>query len=299
MVISNISAGLGNQLFQYAVGLHLAMINKTEYKIDTSRYGNAEPDPMLSIRACGLDNFNITAQKASIEDLNKFLFLPKNKFFRHFIRFYSRPQNYFKKKYILEPEVNYFKFDPRVLSVKYKKDIYLDGYWLSEKYFKSIENIIRKEFSFKELPDKINDQIIQKMEKENSVCIHIRHGDNVNIPGGVTPLEYYYQAVTIIAQRIVNPVFYIFSDDPEWAHKNLKLDYPATYISHNGDKKNHEDLRLMTHCKHHIIGNSTFSWWGAWLAKNDQQIVISPKYHHSCILPLSETDYLPRGWLIL
>ncbi len=298
MIINKISAGLGNQLFQYAFGYNLALLNKTDYKIDTTEYKEAVPDPIQGIRICGLDKFNITAPKADKKDLAEFNFLTKNKVFRHFVRFYSRPNNYFKKKYIIEPERNYFKFDPRILSAKIKKNTYIEGYWQSEKYFKNIEHIIRKEFSFKEEPNEINKKIIKDIETNNSICIHVRHTDNIKIKEGVLPISYYHKAVNEIVKKINNPVFYIFSDDPEWAHNNLKLEYPTVYISHNGDNKNYEDLRLMTYCKHHIIGNSTFSWWGAWLGKKNGQIVFSPRSHHSCKnLPLS--DYIPTNWIFI
>lgn len=298
MIISNIGAGLGNQLFQYALGKHLSILNKTEYRIDTSGYKDANPDSKLGVRICGLDNFNISAPKASKNDLAEFDFLVKNKFFRHFIRFYSRPNNYFKRKYILEPEINYFKFDPRILTAKLKRDVYVDGYWQSGKYFKDIENIIRKEFSFKDEPSEINSRVIKEMRENNSVSVHVRHGDNVNMVNGVLPLDYYRRASEKIVVKIKSPVFYIFSDDPEWVCNNLKFNYPTVYISHNGDKKSHEDLRLMTHCKHHIIGNSTFSWWGAWLGKKDNQIVYSPKSHHS-YPNLPSSDYIPSDWIFI
>lgn len=298
MIVSNISAGLGNQLFQYALGCHLAILNNTEHKIDVSGYKVVDPDPVQGVRVCSLDNFNITAQKASVEDLTKFNFLTKNRFFRHFIRFYSRPNNYFKKKYIIEPEKNYFKFDQHILLNKIEKDVYIEGYWQSEKYFNNIENIIRKEFSFKEDPDEVNSRIIKEIEGSNSVSIHVRHGDNRRMVNGVLSLEYYLLAVKEISSTVNNPIFYIFSDDPEWARNNLKLEYPTVYISHNGDKKNYEDLRLMTHCKHHILGNSTFSWWGAWLGKKEGQIVYSPKSHHS-YPDLPSVDYIPANWTFL
>ncbi|MEK7568569.1 MAG: alpha-1,2-fucosyltransferase [Patescibacteria group bacterium] len=298
MIISNISAGLGNQLFQYAFGCHLAVLNKTEHKVDISGYKEIEPDPIRGVRVCGLDNFNITAKQASKEDMVKFNFLLKNKIFRHLIRFYSKPDSYYKRKYILEPEKNYFKFDPCILATKQQNDVYVEGYWQSEKYFKNIENIIRKELSFKEVPDEINSRMIKDIDGSNSVSLHVRHGDNTKMINGVLPLEYYHRAVMEIALKIKDPIFYVFSDDPEWARNNLKLKYPTIYVSHNGDKKNHEDMRLMTHCKHHILGNSTFSWWGAWLGKKEGQIVFSPKSHHSCP-NLPSTDYIPANWMFL
>ncbi|PIP69241.1 hypothetical protein COW91_00400 [Candidatus Nomurabacteria bacterium CG22_combo_CG10-13_8_21_14_all_32_8] len=298
MIVSNITGGLGNQLFQYALGCHMAILNGTEHKIDVSGYLDATPDPILGVRICGLDNFNITAKHASNEDITQFNFLLKNKIFRHLMHFYSTQNSYYKRKYILEPEINYFKFDPSILAAKQNSDVYVEGYWQTEKYFKNIENIIRKEFSFKNNPGEVNTRMIKEIEGCNSVSVHVRHGDNMRMENGILPLEYYRSAVKEIALRIKDPVFYVFSDDPEWTRDNLEIKYPTVFVSHNSDKKNFEDLRLMTYCKHHILGNSTFGWWGAWLGKKDGQIVFSPKSHHS-YPNLPATDYIPAGWTFL
>lgn len=295
MIVSKISSGLGNQLFQYAFGIYISKINKTEHKVDISGYKDVAPDPKLGIRICGLDHFNITSKYATVDDLREFNFLVHNRFFRRLIRFYSLKNNYYKRKYIIEPENNYFHFDPKVLEYRQEGNVYIEGYWQSEKYFKGVEDIVRKELTFKNKPNKINSETIKQIESSNSICIHIRHGDNVNMENGVLPLDYYYRAVDKISERVTNPVFYIFSDDPDWVKENLKLEHSTVYVSHNDAENCHEDLRLMTHCKHHIIGNSTFSWWGAWLGKKENQIVFSPRSNHS-YQDLPSSDHIPEEW---
>lgn len=299
MIISKIGGGLGNQLFQYSLGRQLSILNDTEYKIDISDYAGSKADPKLGVRVCGLGNFNIQASPANDRDLGGFKYLTDNKIFRRFLRLYSRPTTYFKRRYILEPEKNAFRFDPNVLGIRTSRKIYLEGYWVAEKYFQNISNVIKDDLTFKQEPDEVNQEMIRRIAAGNSVSIHIRHGDNVLIEGGkaVLPASYYSTAVRKIADRIADPVFYIFSDDPDWARDNIKLNYQAVYVSHNGDEKNYEDLRLMTNCKHNIIGNSTFSWWGAWLGKKDGQIVIAPKCHLD--KDVSDLDYYPAGWEIL
>lgn len=299
MIIVKLTGGLGNQMFQYALGLHVSMINKLPLVMDLTAFEGIVADPHKGARVFSLKPFNLSAGIASIETLSKFNFYLKSLFFKRLLRFYTGKDSYFKRKYIIEPSSNYFHFDPRILKHIIQGDVYIEGYWQSEKYFNEIEDIIRKEFSFKDEPDEINKKIIQEMESVDSVSIHVRRGDNAtssSLGNGVLPTEYYHAALRKLEVDVKAPVLYIFSDDPKWVEENLKFTYKTVYISHNGDEKNYEDLRLMTHCRHHIIGNSTFSWWGAWLGKKSNQIVIAPKTYQANI-DISNTDFLPKEWI--
>ena len=301
MIIIRLVGGLGNQLFQYALGRHLSLINNQELKIDTSYYSGATPNAQKGIRVYGLDNFNISATEASEAELRRSKKFFKSTLLARGLRKINRMRNFVNCYYMVEPENLYWKFQPSVLNKKIAKDVYIEGYWQTEKYFIDIEPIIRRELSFKNTPDEVNMKLINEIKNENSIALHIRHGDNANEYAkahGVLPLDYYYKAINIIANKIENPSFYIFSDDPEWARENLKLDFQTQYISHNGDIKNYEDLRLMSNCKHHIIGNSTFSWWGAWLGKKANQIVIAPKYYQENH-DISQKDFYPDNWIII
>ena len=162
-------------------------------------------------------------------------------------------------------------------------NVYLNGYWQSEKYFNNIEDIIRKEITFKKEPNDLNKKHIDKIISANSVSVHIRRGDYMNNPStkkklGLCSDEYYFKAINYIAENIENIHFFIFSDEPQIA-KNLleKIKHPKTFIYNNNDNGS-EDLRLMSYCKHNIIANSSFSWWGAWLNKNNNKIVTAPKH---------------------
>lgn len=299
MIINSINAGLGNQLFQYALGCHLSMLRNTKHKIDISKYNpSATPDPLKGVRFCGLQNFNITAEVASKNDMKKFWLYLNNRLFRKLVRICNKYLGYRTKKYVIEMESNHYTFQKDILTTDYKGDVYLEGFWCSEKYFIGIEDIIRKEFTFKDPSVGLNKELIEKMRGENAVCIHIRHGDNAGFKGGVVSMKYYDDAMEYIKSRVSNPVFYVFSDDIEWSKNNLSKNSTYHFVSHNDDSKNYEDLRLMTHCKHHIIGNSSFSWWGAWLAKNEGQIVIAPQKHHSS-RDLSSLDYIPEKWIVM
>ncbi|MBT9150861.1 MAG: O-antigen biosynthesis glycosyltransferase WbnK [candidate division WS2 bacterium] len=125
------------------------------------------------------------------------------------------------------------------------------------------------------------------------MSLHIRRGDYVfnlhtNQFHGTCDLDYYFRCVEYLTTKVKNPHFFIFSDEPEWARNNLKLSYPTTLVDHNEADKNYEDLRLMSQCKYHIIANSTFSWWGAWLSQNPEKIVFAPKRW------LKSDDYNPK-----
>jgi len=102
----------------------------------------------------------------------------------------------------------------------------------------------------------------------------------------------------MITKKVLNPHFYIFSDDTKWGERNLRLDHPTTYVKNNNDEKCYEDLHLMTLCKHHIIANSSFSWWAAWLSTNPRKIVIAPqKWFNNATR--NTKDLIPQAWTLI
>jgi hypothetical protein len=199
-----------------------------------------------------------------------------------------------------------FSFDPTVLDAP--RNVYLDGYWQSEKYFKEIENVIRREFCFKTEPERRNGETANRIKAVNAVCVHVRRTDYVSDPAtnqfqGLCPLEYYREAVRLIASRVSKPRFFVFSDEPDWAQANLELEGPTIFVTGNDLEKGYEDLRLMALCRHHIIANSSFSWWGAWLS-NSKGIVVAPKKWFKSTKWLNNTeldtsDLIPTGWFRL
>lgn len=301
MIIVRLVGGLGNQMFQYALGRHLSISRNRELRLDISGYDGNVADPLKGVRIFSMHPFNIQAKFAQASDLGPFVWVKKTNLPYKLLRRINRFGNYRNKSYIVEPSVFYFKFDPQLLKADLSDPVYIEGYWQTEKYFKAIEDVIRKDFTFKEPPTGFNADLLNRIENTSSVCLHIRHGDNATAVAkqhGVLPLEYYMKAVKLLTQKIKNLEFYIFSDDPDWAKANLKLDYPAQYVNHNGDNKNYEDLRLMIACNHHIIGNSTFSWWAAWLGKKTGQMVFAPKKYHM-EGTLQAIDLYPESWQLL
>ncbi len=179
--------------------------------------------------------------------------------------------------------------------------MYLQGYWQSEKYFKDIEKIIRDDFTFSEEPDYQNKQMADTIKCCEAVSLHVRRGDYVSNPvtteyHGICSEDYYRRAVREVERYCKNPQFFVFSDDPSWAKENLETGYPTTIIDFNGSEKDYEDLRLMSLCQHHIIANSSFSWWGAWLSWNPQKIVIAPKKWFNRP-EINTQDLIPESWI--
>ena len=271
MIIVKLMGGLGNQMFQYALGRRMAYVLGVKLKLDIFGFTN------YKLRTYGLSPFNIQENFASPEEVTA-LKVRKQGIAEHVIRQVLRKPPKPAPTYIREKKL--FHFDPDILDLP--DGVYLEGSWQNEKYFADIEAIIRQEFTVK-IPQAGKDkELAEQIASCESVSLHIRRGDYVsnshtNQIHGTCDQEYYLRCVDCLTQTVKNPHFFIFSDEPEWAHNNLKLSYPTTILDHNKADKNYEDLRLMSQCKHHIIVNSTFSWWGAWLSQNPEKIVFAPK----------------------
>jgi len=182
-------------------------------------------------------------------------------------------------------------------------NIYLEGYWQSEKYFKHIESIIRNDFTYINETDSDNLKILNRIKGSESIAIHFRRGDYINNRKtnevhGICSMEYYNSAVDYIAQKVSSPYFFIYSDDIEWVKRNLSIKYNKMFVDINTPEKASNDLRLISNCKHQIIANSSFSWWGAWLNQNPEKIVIAPKKWFMDE-KRNTSDLIPEKWIRL
>lgn len=202
------------------------------------------------------------------------------------------------RNYIEEPG---FGFYPELLHVP--DGVFLSGYWQSEKYFFNISDTIRSDFTFCLPPSESNAALAVAISKHDidSVSLHIRRGDYVHNPAvnavhGSCSLVYYQDAMAHVAGCVKNPHFYVFSDDLDWVAGNFPMSYPYTLVGHNRGSSSYEDMRLMSMCRHHVIANSSFSWWGAWLNSKPGKIVVAPKCWFSNANP---ADVLPEGWVRL
>ncbi|MES2314819.1 MAG: alpha-1,2-fucosyltransferase [Patescibacteria group bacterium] len=304
MIITRISGGIGNQLFQYALGRALSLKNSTELRLDTHFYGlNIEPD-----RSFKLPHFNITNIEQLIATDSDFIKtgIPDpikqdtlSKIIRKGFRFIESIKPLHKRKVILEPG---FDFIPEVMSIDH--DSYLSGVWQSEKYFKGFEAVIRNDLQLKKpLSDKAAE--LEKMiESALSVSIHIRRGDQANDPAllkkhGELTREYYSKALQYIKEKTNGAPLriFVFSDEIEWVKNNMDFGADAVYIS-KYKIPDYEELIIMSSCSHNIIAKSSYSWWGAWLNTNPQKIVVAPKQRFGDPKTIAH-DLIPEEWLMM
>lgn len=293
MVIVNIIGGLGNQMFQYATGRALALRKGVPLKLDVSGYATYGLHQGFELTHV----FNLDMELAESEDVRKILgwkSLPRIR------SLFSRPQfSLFRSdKLVIEPSFHYWDKINQV-----HDDCYLEGYWQTEKYFYDAAATIRRDFVFRTPLDKKNDESATLISEVNAVSLHVRRGDYVSDARtaethGLCSIEYYRAAVQVVAERVPNAHLFVFSDDICWVKKNLPLDLPANYIDHNQGAQSFNDMRLMSMCKHHIIANSSFSWWGAWLNPNPSKIVVAPRKWFS-MSGYNTSDIICSGWLVI
>jgi len=185
-------------------------------------------------------------------------------------------------------------FDSRLLRIH--RSVELRGYWQSERYFSAIAPLLRKELRLRKRATGRNAELAQEISGSESVSLHVRRGDYVANSSHVVLAPAYYAAaldrLSFVAQEAH---YYVFSDDISWCRENLYLPGRATFVDHNGPEADYEDMRLMSLCKHHVIANSSFSWWGAWLGETTGQTVIAPRLWF--VDPSrSSRDMVPEGW---
>lgn len=293
MIIVKLNGGMGNQMFQYAAGLRLAHVHVADLKLDLSWFDDMQQNE--TPRKYDLAAFNISATAASAGEIARFRETALSERLKRILPI-SLP--FFKKRHIHEA---HFHFDADILNLP--DNVYLEGYWQCPRYFADIEDILRKEFTVRPMQDTANRQISEEVDQWDSISIHVRRGDYVSnsvtrAGFGICPPEYYRAAAEMIAARAGRPHFFVFSDDPGWVKKNLSFVNPATFVDLNGPGKAYEDMRLMSLCKHHIIANSSFSWWGAWLSNNPDKIVIAPRQWFRNAKTKTD-DLLPKEWLVL
>lgn len=286
MIICRLQGGLGNQLFQYAAGRALALqhgvpllLDLQSYKFDTLRNYELEPfkiEPILINKKIIWPKF-LVGMKNKLQQKLPCL-LPKG--------YYREPHFYY--------DINFERLPNQT---------YLSGYWQSERYFKLIRPQLLQELQLANPAKGQNLYFLNQIKKTQSVSLHIRRGDYVaneqaNQAHGTCSLDYYYQAITFVSQQVDKPHFYIFSDDHGWARANLKIEHSVTYVEVNDAAHGAEDLRLMSHCQHHIIANSSFSWWGAWLNPYEEKIIVAPKqWFKDPVLQAQAQDLVPPHWI--
>jgi hypothetical protein len=289
MVIVKIWGGLGNQLFQYNFGKYLASQLSTKVLYDIQIINNHRG---FTPRDLNITLINIQLEIASKEDINKmkdctngFLSRIERKLAQKFPHLFSSFQVESTPHNIID-------------SHNLKDNCYYDGYWQNYQYLMTMELIFQNEFSLKSPLSENLKESVEKIKSSQSISIHIRRGDYISIKKnykfyGVCSKIYYENAIQFITRNLFKPTFYIFSDDLSWAKENF-IGHQYNFITGNQPA---EDLYLMSLCKHNIIANSTFSWWGAWLNQNAEKIVIAPKQWYNGELNKNTVDLIPSSWI--
>lgn len=205
----------------------------------------------------------------------------------------SKFRKYIYKASAIIQESNAYQFNPTYLRAP-KGLSWYEGYWQSEKYFINIADYIKNSFKFKySLLNPKSEEYLKNIMSSNSVSVHIRRGDYLSITTNgksiVLPIKFYDLAIKEMNKRVEAAIYFVFSDDIDWC--KAKLNIPsAIYIDCNNSTDSWQDMCLMSACKHNIVANSTFSWWGAWLNSNPEKTVIIPDWG-------GDTDFVPFGWI--
>lgn len=268
--------GIGNQLFAYSYGRSLAEKSGRKFFIDNSTGFIKDTYKRKSRVKSFLSVYN----EASLFDKTIFLF---TKYFPRTSRLI------FNSIYIKERDSRSFEF---LNSDKINKIglVFIEGYFQSYMYFEKYKELIKDEIKlkFKKTTDIID--LNKKIDQCNSVSIHIRRIDY----DPKLDIQYYIDAAKLINETISNPYFFIFSDDLQWCKEHLTFLKHKRLVSHESMDEV-TDLWLMTHCKHHIIANSSFSWWGAWLSNHSGEIVIAPAKTQIGVID----NLYPKDWILI
>lgn len=289
MIVVRLMGGLGNQLFQYAAGRQVAELNQTELLLDTTFLTDSPEN--ITHREYELKAFNIAATVAENADLKSFMghgFSLKERTTLQLLSLGKRKK--FKE--------DGYGFNSALLELR--GNYYLRGYFQSEKYFKAIAPMLRKELTLKTEFLPVDASLCEQIKQCNSVSIHIRRGDYIrNLSSmdahGLCSKDYYAKAIACMQEMLGGDLhFYLFTDDENWVRNEMNWDINCTLIA---NKTTVEDFYWMSHCRHHIIANSTFSWWAAWLNEHPDKKVIMPKRWTSN-LKSEDIDLRPSTWLL-
>lgn len=284
MIVCNIKGGLGNQMFQYAT----AFANGSPLYIDLDFLNNHnESTDTFTARKFELDLFPNIKYKKTDNTVKKTFFSKKLKY-----KIYRK----FKKTIIVQQDKD------ELIHLPSRGNIYLNGYFQSEKYFNHRRADILRIFQFPELDHKNNKIKEEILKAENSISIHVRRGDylkpEVLKHHGVLTTQYYQEALNIINKKLPNYTIFVFSDDPSYCEEVLFNEEKNVNFITGNEEDAWKDMCLMSHCQHHIVANSSFSWWGAWLSQSEKGMKIAPKkWLNAPDTEFDINDIIPPSWL--
>ena len=292
MIIIKLHGGLGNQLFQYAFAKALAKRLNTNFCLDISFFEHQNPVALL-LRNYALNFFAATMPIATKADIQAVCGsfsgwyvspnLTDTRLRKQLSRAIGLPH------YVAEPHFEYADLLP-------KNNAYYEGYWQSERYFKTIESELRADLQFREPLEPAANAWLKQIQNSNSVCLHVRRGDYLALSNYVVLAPNYYQkAVQLLQNQTESPAIFVFSDDLAWCHQNLRFAVPTVFIPNFVNLRS--EFELMCRCQHHITANSSLSWWAAWLNPNPEKMVIAPETWFND--GRNSTDLLPANWIKL
>jgi hypothetical protein len=290
VIVTKIFGGLGNQMFQYAIGRSVSLRLGVPLRLDLTYFSPTA----RKRRRYGLGNFALAAVEASAADIAATRGYGPSKLARNW---------YALAKRLRGPSPSYHQdnsgqsFD--VTFPTWQAPMYLKGYWINERYFADHAETVRGDFAITAAPLARTAELQTIIDAApHTASIHVRRGDFVSAAnrqryGELTP-DWYHEAVRLVLATAPGTRVFVFSDDIAWVRANLRLPEGTVYVDHTGEATCIDDLRLMSRCRHHIIANSTFSWWGSWLGRSDGLVVTPAPW-----LPGNEQSYCPARWLRL
>lgn len=289
MKIVNILGGLGNQMFQYALALALEKHLGTEVEVRI--------DPR-ALRGYPIHNgyelkrvFDVKIPEATVREVTRIAYPFLNYHVWQLCRLLP-------KRRTMKYEWKSMAFDERIFAGC--NDEYLIGYWQTERYFHPVRQAVLAAFTFPPFEtESLNAKLENELRQRCSVSIHIRRGDYLKISNtsGICTIDYYRKAISKIKELVTPDIYVIFSDDIEWCKEQFYSiigDTEIKFVNWNKGKDSYRDMQLMSLCKHNIIANSSFSWWGAWLNQTPRKSVIAPsRWMNSA----GWSEIIPEDWI--
>ena len=283
MIVFYACGGLGNQMFQYAMARQVAIDRNMQLRVDLSWYSRVRKG--VTPRQFELGSYEIALQ--SVPPLVGAL----ASLLRH------RQTQFLWPMLGLRPILEGRREVPSDFELK--KGAYLVGYWQDERLFLRIRSVLKSEFQPRIPLATADADWVAEIDASESVSIHVRRGDYVSLPSaaqchGSCSASYYQRAMEFVTMRVRSPKFFVFSDDPAWAMHNLPASFDLRHVSAARTGSGSDDLRLMSRCRHHIIANSSFSWWSAWLGETPASIVVTPDPWFAA--PRNDLTIVPARW---
>ena len=283
-MIVRITGGIGNQMFQYALKLKLDSLSNEPCNIDIRFYQSENIHNGYELdKVFGINATQYEGPLRAFADQLKLLY---KIFFRIGVRSLKTAHHVTEIRTCYRSDV-----------FMTEKNCYIDGYWQSQEYFQGVEDVVRKAFQFPEFTEQENLKLEQIINTKQSVSLHVRRGDYLGVSRFVSlgKTNYYQSAIEYIKSVIEKPLFVVLSDDIEWSKENLDLPVDSIFVTWNQGNKSYRDMQIMSICKHNIIANSSFSWWGAWLNNNPEKLVIAPSRFFNGNIE-DDSHIIPEGW---